>query len=1037
MNRYYSAGDVVMHNWTLTRLIGEGSFGRVFEAEREDFGTIYKAAIKIIRIPQSESEIINARAEGMDEKSLTEYFRSFVEEIVREFALMSQLKGTANIVSYEDHTVVKHEGEIGWDIIIRMELLIPLLDYSASRTVTRQDVIKLGIDICKALELCQKFNILHRDIKPENIFVSNLGDYKLGDFGIARTAEKTMSGLSKKGTYTYMAPEIYRGEAYGSGVDLYSLGIVLYRLLNDNRAPFLPEYPNPIKHSDRDAALAKRISGATLPMPKNADGRLAEIVLKACEYNPKDRYSSPMQMREELEAILYSTEEGIIIYPKGDVAPQKSLEYIETGETPKAQSNEAPKNLLQNNQGATDISNVSQVESKDSDIEATEVENSNIDKVSTESTESSLGEKTVDADIDKTEFENNNNDKEGTESIMAVSFVIETASDVVVSDDPKSTSSDAASAEDEKQDAPKKKRRVFIIAACFVLLAVALAFALPQMLNNKDLEIGNLIGYQDTEEYTEHEGYEGYDQYNENENDFAIPDYIEIAESQYSTPLTELGLTDMNVAQADQTTDQTAGHTTTQTDQGVQNQQVMQQQTSTQQQSVNVPNVVGQSRSLATNTLRDTGFVVTVREEASSTVASGNVISQSPSAGSSQTSGSSVTITVSTGAQTPQPQTPQQPQTASVPNVVGQSRSSATSTLQNAGFTVNVREESSNTVTLGNVISQSPTSGNTRDRGSSVTITVSTGAPQPQTVNVPNVVGQSRASATNTLQNAGFTVSVREESSNTVTSGNVISQSPSAGSSQTSGSSVIITVSTGAPQPQTVNVPNVVGQSRASATSTLQNAGFTISVREESSNTVTSGNVISQSLAAGSSQASGSSVTITVSTGAPQPQTVNVPNVVGQSRSSATNTLQNAGFTVTVREEASATVTSGNVISQNPSSGSVQTPGSSITITVSTGAPLAQATPFSVTARTSTTSPALMQDVLITATTTIDVERVQITSNTATSSYGPFNMHRIDGSSRSWAFVANFFTSGQQTITVIAFDSLGNTERTSFTVNVQ
>lgn len=330
MAEKYKIGDIVLNNWTLTRLLGEGSFGSVFEAEREDFGTTYKAAIKIVTIPQSQAEVKSARAEGMDDKSLTAYFRSFVEEMVREFSLMSRLKGTANIVSYEDHTVIQHTEGIGWDIIIRMELLTPLLDYSAKQPFTRQTVTKLGIDLCKALELCQKFNIIHRDIKPENIFVSELGDFKLGDFGIARTVEKTTSGLSKKGTYTYMAPETYRGEAYGSSVDIYSLGLVLYRLLNDNRAPFLPEYPAPITHSDREASFAQRISGAKMPNPKNADGRLAEIVLKACAYNSKERYSSPMQMRQELEAILYNREEAPIIYPEGDETPVKSIEYIES-----------------------------------------------------------------------------------------------------------------------------------------------------------------------------------------------------------------------------------------------------------------------------------------------------------------------------------------------------------------------------------------------------------------------------------------------------------------------------------------------------------------------------------------------------------------------------------------------------------------------------------------------------------------------------------------------------------------------------------
>ena len=329
---YYKKFEPVFNSWYIKRLLGEGSYGKVFEIDREDFGTTYKSALKAMTIPSSESEVKSVMADGMDEKSVRDYYENFVEDIVKEFVLMSKLKGNSNIVSYEDHMVIEHKDKIGWDILIRMELLTPLFDYVKSVDLRRKDVIKLGIDMCKALELCQKYNIIHRDIKPENIFVSENGDFKLGDFGIARTLEQTSGMLSKKGTQAYMAPEIYREESYGSNVDIYSLGIVMYRLLNENRTPFLPAYPAPITHSDRESAIKKRISGAPLPKPSNADGRLAEIVLKACSYDPKERYFSPMEMRKELEAILYNKEEAKIIYPKGDETPIKSIKYIRTGD---------------------------------------------------------------------------------------------------------------------------------------------------------------------------------------------------------------------------------------------------------------------------------------------------------------------------------------------------------------------------------------------------------------------------------------------------------------------------------------------------------------------------------------------------------------------------------------------------------------------------------------------------------------------------------------------------------------------------------
>lgn len=302
---YYKSLEPFWGSWRISKMLGEGSFGKVFEIEREDFGRTYKAALKVITIPQSESELKSVMSDGMDAESATSYYKSFVGEVVDEFAMMSGLKGNSNIVSYEDHTVVEHKDGIGWDILIRMELLTPLLDYATTeRPMGRNDVIKLGIDICKALECCQRQNIIHRDIKPENIFVSPNGDYKLGDFGIARTVEKTTSGLSRKGTYTYMAPEVYKGEEYGSSVDIYSLGIVLYRLLNNNRAPFLPPFPAPITHSDRENSIARRVGGEPLPAPALAEPQLAGIILKACAYLPQNRYVSPEAMRADLEAAL-------------------------------------------------------------------------------------------------------------------------------------------------------------------------------------------------------------------------------------------------------------------------------------------------------------------------------------------------------------------------------------------------------------------------------------------------------------------------------------------------------------------------------------------------------------------------------------------------------------------------------------------------------------------------------------------------------------------------------------------------------------
>ena len=300
------AGQVlksVWPQWELVREIGSGSFGQVYEIGRQDVGGQYKAALKFIRIPQSDSEMREIMSEGMDEKSATQYFQGIMEDLVREFSMMEKLKGNTNIVSYEDHAVVPHPDGKGWDILIRMELLTPLSQYMENHPMTETDVRRLGMDMCRALDLCGKYHIIHRDIKPENIFVSELGDFKLGDFGIARTAEKTMSAMSRKGTYTYMAPEVYKGEAYNASVDQYSLGIVLYRLLNDYRAPFMPSYPNPISYTDREEAQSRRMRGEPFPNPAHASAQMSALIRKACAFYPQDRFASAADMGAALEQL--------------------------------------------------------------------------------------------------------------------------------------------------------------------------------------------------------------------------------------------------------------------------------------------------------------------------------------------------------------------------------------------------------------------------------------------------------------------------------------------------------------------------------------------------------------------------------------------------------------------------------------------------------------------------------------------------------------------------------------------------------------
>ena len=319
---YYKKYEPVFGKWYITKQLGAGSYGKVFEIERTDAldGTVYRGALKAITIPSSPEELQSVLDEdGLDRQGASSYFRETVVALNREIALMNKVKGHSNIVSYEDHDVIEHTDGIGWDILIRMELLTPISQYFKQfDTIPRQAVLRLGIDLCRALEVCEKYSIIHRDIKPANIFISDTGDFKLGDFGVARTASASTGASTFAGTVNYMAPEVFRREKYTASVDTYSLGLVMYQLLNANRMPFYPPYPQPLTALAKERAHDRRLAGEPLPDPVNASGPLADILRKACAPAPADRFASPTEMRLALEAVLRGASDAAPVPDAGD-----------------------------------------------------------------------------------------------------------------------------------------------------------------------------------------------------------------------------------------------------------------------------------------------------------------------------------------------------------------------------------------------------------------------------------------------------------------------------------------------------------------------------------------------------------------------------------------------------------------------------------------------------------------------------------------------------------------------------------------------
>ena len=296
-----SEKEVQFPGWKTVRKIGAGSYGAVYEIEREIPGGKESAALKVLSIPQNESEIEDLFNSGYDKTSVVKHFNAVLSNVVRDYQLMAEMKDHANIVCCNDIRYIQRDDGIGWNIYIRMEQLTPLVK-TTKEPFAEQEVITLGKDISKALILCRDKNIIHRDIKPQNIFVTENGVYKLGDFGTARTVEYNSGGM-RIGTYNYMAPEVFNNEEYDFTADIYSLGLVMYWLMNERRLPFQPMPPSVPTPVEMDTAMRRRLNGESLPDPVRGSRGLKQIVLKACSFHPKDRYHTAEELLAELDAL--------------------------------------------------------------------------------------------------------------------------------------------------------------------------------------------------------------------------------------------------------------------------------------------------------------------------------------------------------------------------------------------------------------------------------------------------------------------------------------------------------------------------------------------------------------------------------------------------------------------------------------------------------------------------------------------------------------------------------------------------------------
>ena len=163
-----------------------------------------------------------------------------------------------------------------------------------------REAAKIILQICRALEAAHGEGVIHRDLKPQNIMLDANGRAYVMDFGIARSAY--LPGMTQTGaligTPEYMSPEQAKGEKLDERSDLFSLGVILYELLN-GQSPYYSDTPL--------ATLWKRIQEKAKPLSEidpTIPKPLSDIVAKALEIEPENRFAKASEFAQHLESFL-------------------------------------------------------------------------------------------------------------------------------------------------------------------------------------------------------------------------------------------------------------------------------------------------------------------------------------------------------------------------------------------------------------------------------------------------------------------------------------------------------------------------------------------------------------------------------------------------------------------------------------------------------------------------------------------------------------------------------------------------------------
>ena len=295
----------LLDGFSMGKAVSDHDGVRCYPALKENSDKKY--IVKVISIPASQTQLDALLLTGAYEEptAALEYFRELADNVEKEAAALKNLSRVEGFLAFEGWQVVPMEGRLGYEVYLLSSYRHALDSYVRRNNMTHLGAVNLGIDICTALSAARRAGWIYADLKPSNIYISENREYRIGDLGLLELEGLELAALPGKYRSDYTAPELSDDMlSPNTTLDTYALGMILYQIFNDGQLPKV-KYP----------------TEELPPPPANADYELAEIILKALDPNPADRWEDPVQMGQSLVAYMQRNvvNDVPIIPPRADI----------------------------------------------------------------------------------------------------------------------------------------------------------------------------------------------------------------------------------------------------------------------------------------------------------------------------------------------------------------------------------------------------------------------------------------------------------------------------------------------------------------------------------------------------------------------------------------------------------------------------------------------------------------------------------------------------------------------------------------------